>query len=149
MLAEVTPLLSGSDGTFPRSITTVLPAARLWEIWHTTGYCLGSQIDMVIRYGCMLLFLGVVARIWASAVLFCDLCPFLLILEPYRTCNTELLRFTVEQEATLSKNAHEYIANPMGSRPCYQERPCTAVCERRATNSSTPLANPAERAMLL
>ena len=49
----------------------------------------------------------------------------------------------------LPKNATEYIANPMGSRPCSQKRPCTAVCERRATASLTPFANRAERAMLL
>ena len=30
-----------------------------------------------------------------------------------------------------------------------QKLPCTAVCERRATASKTPLANSAERAMLL
>ena len=37
----------------------------------------------------------------------------------------------------------------MGSRPCSQKRPCMAVRERRATTASTPIANPAERAMLL
>ena len=55
----------------------MLPAARLWAIWHklSTGYYLGSQIYMGIRYVCMLLSLGAVARIWASAGLFCDSCP--------------------------------------------------------------------------
>ena len=55
----------------------------------------------------------------------------------------------MDQEATLPINVTEYIANPMRSRPCSQTRPCTAVCERRATTSLTPLTNHAERATFL
>ena len=47
------------------------------------------------------------------------------------------------------KTYTKYMTNPMRSRPCSQKRRCTAVCKRRATISSTPMVNPAERPMLL
>ena len=73
---------------------------------------------MAPGYGCMLQSLGDVARTWARAAFLCDLCPIFPILELNPACNTELLRFTFGQEATLLKNATEYNSNIMRSKPC-------------------------------
>ena len=121
------------------------------------GVWCGTVVDVVYWYN-IIMMIRFLVDILCGKIAVCDMvCSWFAAAVAVVACFIDVLRFTVESRKrpcrkttqNILQTARSDLARPFAYIANSLKRPCTAVCERRPTTSFTPLANRAERAMLL